>query len=226
MEFNSYVEQVKNSLTDNRVVYPFEELRKAAKDDFVFFKQTQHWTDWGAYNGYLALMNVVRKDFPDIHVSGLDEYKMFTSKLIREDWNRKFEAGQTRKALNISSEYATRKLLKDDYKYYDHKQMIIPKTKLIPKYRTKYFVNKNQSSAPKLFLIGTSMNEDLLQFLPYSFSETQAYRLNSVSQISEKDVYKLMKRYKNDILQFKPDVLILCVTVCSNLHRLGDLMAE
>lgn len=206
-------------------VYPYEELRQASKKDFVFFKQSHHWTDWGAYTGYLALMEVIKKDFPDIKITTLDEYNRFTSKLLREDWTREFGHGHTSSQLKIDKEYAKNNILKDDYIYYDHKNEIQPTVTDIAYYKTKYFKNPQQPNAPRVFLTGTSMNEDFLQFIPYSFSELKYYRLNNARGVEEKDVFKLFKRYKKDILDFKPDILILCITP-SNIPSLVNLTKD
>ena len=206
-------------------IFPYHNLQEAAKKDFVYFKQSHHWTDLGAYIGYLSLMNTIKKDYPQIYITSLDEYTKTTSNLIREDWERDFGTGQTTRSLNIDSKYAEKNLLKDDYTYYDHKKIITPKIVDKPLYRIKYFKNEQQPKAPRVFLTGTSMNENLLQFLPYSFSETIYFRLNNVINVPEGDTYKLLHRYKNYILQIKPDILILSLT-SENLINLINLCEE
>ncbi|MBQ9271286.1 MAG: hypothetical protein IJ218_03375 [Alphaproteobacteria bacterium] len=206
-------------------VYPYEELRQASQKDFVFFKQTHHWSDWGAYNGYLALMELIKKDYPLIHISKLDEYKKTTSKLIREDWDRRYSIGQTTGILRINKDHAYKKILKDEYKYYNHKNEIKPIITDSNLKREKYFKNPQQADALRVFLTGTSMNEDFLQFLPYSFSELKYYRLNNVKKVRKEKVFNLLKRYKKDILDYKPDILILCITV-GNLSQLVNLTKD
>ena len=77
-----------------------------------------------------------------------------------------------------------------------------------PYYRTKDFTNASAGNNYKVFLTGTSMNESLLQFLPESFGKIKYYRLNDVKKVKSADNLKLFKRYRNDILEFKPDILI------------------
>ncbi len=210
---------------DSPTVFPQKELKEASKKDFVFFKQTHHWTEWGAYNGYQALISVIKKDFPNTHISNLDEYNVLTSKLLREDWDRKFGFGQTTRMLRIKDKYALKNLLKDNYTYYNHKNEIKPVITDKDLYRIKYFQNKQLSGAPKVFLTGTSMNENMLQFLPYSFSEVKYYRLNNVKNVPNAETFKLLKRYKKDILQFKPDILILNITSW-NIPNLTNLTKD
>ena len=51
------------------VVFPYEELVEASRQDFVFFKTDHHWTDWGAFAGYQVLMNEIKKDFPYVNIA-------------------------------------------------------------------------------------------------------------------------------------------------------------
>ncbi|MBR1757072.1 MAG: hypothetical protein IJ738_05875 [Alphaproteobacteria bacterium] len=223
-QFNQYINSLISSL-DVPTVFPYDELHQASYKDFVFFKQSHHWTDWGAYTGYLALMEVIKKDYPNIHISTLDEYNISTSKLLREDWGREYGIGQTTRLLYINQKYAHKNLLKDNYTYYDHKNEIKPIVTEADFYKTKYFKNPQQAKAPRVLLTGTSMNEDFLQFLPYSFSEIKYYRLNNVLKVQGSETFKLLKRYKKDILDYNPNILILCVT-SGNVLRLDELTKE
>lgn len=203
------------------IIYPYEELRKAKNEDFVFFKQSHHWTDWGAYNGYVPLMNAIKRDFPDIKIVTLGDYTKFTDKLIRDDWNRKFNTGHTTRLLKIDEDYAKKHLLKDNYIYYDHKNA----DNIIFR-RGKYTKNFEQKDGGKyrVFLIGNSQNEDLLQFLPYSAQNLMYLRIN-LGQVAKEEQFKIMKYYRKEILDFKPDILVLTVSA-SNASALVDLAKE
>ncbi len=211
--------------SDLNIVYLYNMLRKARHQDFVFFKQTHHWTDWGAYNGYQELMKVIAKDYPDIHIVHLDEYKRFTSKFLREDSDRKFHTGQTLGKLKIDKEYAVKHLLKDDYVYYDHNNMIEPKIVNKDYRRFKFYKNNNLPNAPRVMVVGTSQNEDFMQFLPYSFSELRFFRMNNVKKVPYSEEGKIFKRFKKDILELKPDIFILSVTT-GNLPQLAKIMED
>ena len=65
-----------------------------------------------------------------------------------------------------------------------------------------------------MFLTGNSQNENLLQYLPYSFKTMQFLRMNRGQQPA-KDEYKFMKLYKNDLITFKPDIVV--VTISENI---------
>lgn len=224
-ELDQWIENLKQS-GDLKVVYPYKELRQARSKDFVFFKQTHHWTDWGAYIGYKALMKTLTVDYPDLHIGRLNEYERLTSKLIREDSNRKFGCGQTTRLLKIGKEYALKYLLKDDYVYYDHKNVITPKIIDVPYIKSKYYKNKNQKNAPRAMVIGTSQNENLMQFLPYSFSELKFYRINNTKKVSKEEEFKILKRFRSAIKDYKPDILILSVTVKNFNHGMNKIMED
>ena len=57
------------------------------------------------------------------------------------------------------------------------------------------------------------------------FSEVKYYRLNNVKNVPNAETFKLLKRYKKDILQFKPDILILNITSW-NIPNLTNLTKD
>ena len=73
----------------------------------------------------------------------------------------------------------------------------------------------------KIMLVGRSMNENLSHFLPWSAAELKYIRLNS-GRLKSTDWFKVLKLYKNDIHDFKPDILILSIN-SDDLPLLRDL---
>jgi hypothetical protein len=69
------------------------------------------------------------------------------------------------------------------------------------------------------------MCEDLSEILPYSFKNTYRLRNNNVTDVPTDEEFKIVKYYKNKILNYNPDILILCITV-ENIPRLTDLFKE
>ncbi len=205
------------------VIFPIVELRQAAQKDYVYFKTEHHWTEWGAFIGYQALMQHIRKDFPDIHVVGENEYDIFYNNRVRGDWERAFTSGHTFFLMNIP--YDTDKLLDSAYKYYTHKNEIIPDIVDIPHRKIKLYKHPKKGGSYKAFLSGTSMNENLLQFIPYSFQQLDYYRLNNVKEIQYQDCFKIKHYYENDILKIQPDIFILTIT-SENLPELLKLMKD
>ena len=200
-------------------IYPDKPLCDAANSDFVFFKWKHHWTDWGAFVGYQELMKEIRKDFSDMPIVLLNDYRKSQSWLIRDEYwgnhSHSWHFGRyfNSKDVDMPGGLSNRVF----YNYYDHKngdRMIIKVGKF-----TKEFVYP--TGKRKLMLIGTSQNENLNHFLPFSFAQTEYIRLN-MEQVKTLDELKILKLYKKDILAFKPDILILSIST-DNLPQLRDL---
>lgn len=62
-----------------------------------------------------------------------------------------------------------------------------------------------------ILLLGTSNNEVLCNFIPYSTARMKYIRING-GQLNATEQWKLMKHYKKEILSYKPDILILSIS--------------
>lgn len=205
------------------VVFPYEKLVEFSKRDFVFFKTDHHWTDWGAFAGYQVLMDEIKKDFININIANADDYEVYCNKYIRSDWARNFYNGHTTRLLGFSSKDSH--FLDVSYFYYDPKNNL--RHTFINrdgKYIFKHFKN-NSIETLRAIICGTSMNEDLLQFIPQSFNEVLYIRVNNIQKVPGKDIFKVRKFYNKYIDEFKPDIFILCVTE-SNLPDIINLMKD
>lgn len=208
VQYDNQVNQLRQK-TGIPIIYPYNELRKAREEDYVFFKQSHHWTEWGAYQGYLALMKEITRDFPDIQTVSLSDYMKFTSHKIRDDWWRDFNTGHTTRILGFDPQFAENHLLLDDYNYYDNQSSNdLTMNKTDP--NVKFFVSKKRDKF-KILLIGNSQNENLLQFLPYSARELKYIRFN-LAKLSSQEQPKIFKYYKKDIIDYKPDILVYCIS--------------
>ncbi len=216
-KFQRKIHQIIDANTKNQIIYPYQELMEAKQQDYVFFKQVHHWTDWGAYQGYQSLMARIKSDFPDINIVSLDEYKQSTSTKIRDDWDRAFNVGHTTNSLNLKKR--ANEILTTEYKYYDKKKQTV--TEKREQYVKEFF---NEQGKYKIFLTGNSQNEDLLQFLPYSAKELRYLRLNR-RQVPTKEEFKFMKYYKKELLEFKPDIVILSMSV-NWMRRITDFYKD
>jgi len=220
ISFNKFISGIQKNSVGIDIVYPYEELKKASEKDFVFFKNAHHWTDWGAYIGYEKLMESLKKDFPDIRVVSLDEYNILTSNLIRDDWRRDYNTGHTTRLLNIDNKKAKKDILLSEYNYYDNKDVDNLKIKVGKNIKNFEY----EKGKYKIFVIGDSQNEDLMQFLPYSANKLKFLRLN-IGQVKPGEQYKIMKHYKNEILNFKPNIMILS-TSSQQVIRYLDIFKE
>ncbi len=206
------------------IIYPLEALQKASAENLVYFKTEHHWTEWGAYQGYAELIKEIQKKYPNIKIANEDEFDVFYNNKVRSDWDRKFSIGTSFKLNNLHPENINEKeVLDTPYKYYNPKTHADFKIMKKSGYAIKQYKIENIDNNLKVFVAGTSMNENLMQFLPYSFHELIFYRLNLGFQ--EPEVFKVLKRYKKDILDYKPDVFILSIAA-RNLPSLVNLTKE
>ena len=200
-------------------IYPLKALRDAAESDFVFFKWTHHWTDWGAYVGYRELMKEVSKDFPDMPVVSLSDFQKSQNWLIRDLYSENCAFIPTWRQLYQFFNYGDA----DDppnralYSYYDHNN------RANMTFKVKKFIKEFSwpEGKHKVMIVGTSHNENFAHFLPFSAAQTKYIRLNG-GQVKGVDEFKVLKLYKKNILTFKPDILILSIGSV-DLPQLRDL---
>lgn len=208
-----------------KIIYPYEALKKASKKDWVAYKVDIHWTEYGAFIGYKELIRVIQKDFNNITPVKETDYNIFRSKKIRSNFYRKFYNGHTFSIAPFLNIYAY-KILDTEYLNYDNKNINLLKTNVvdIEGARNKTFYYPKGANY-RVLEIGTSMNENLLQFTPYTFKNLKYIRLNTIKGRPNKEEFKIMKYYKKDILDYKPDIIILCITPL-NLKELQNIFVE
>ena len=217
-------EFIRNEVRNQNIpyTYPYKALCVAMKSDFVFFKWTHHWTDWGAFVGYRELMKEINKDFPNMPVVSLSDYQRFQSWLIRDLWWNGLDYRGSFRQLYQHFNYEGNDKVSNQvlYNYYDNiygGEMVFK----VGRYTKEFSYPKGKQ---RVMLIGTSQNEILCHFLPYSVAEMKYVRLNG-GQVKTVDEFKILKYYKKDILTFKPDILILSIHT-DDLPRLRDICAN
>lgn len=208
------------------IIYPLKELKDVSKTDYVFFKTDHHWTDPGAYVGYKEAMKLIQKDFSNVNISEIEDYSVHFNSKVRAEDDRLFTSGCSCKYLNLPLGFCN-KFLTNNYKYFTHKDFSNLKTKTVntSKNWSKDFYYSSQKNNLKVLMMGTSMMENLSEFIPYSFKHTRKMRLNGTLDIKPGEDFKIMKYYKQQILDYKPDIFILCITVY-NLHEIPNLFKE
>ena len=73
--------------------------------------------------------------------------------------------------------------------------------------------------------IGTSANESLVEFIPYTFKNVKYIRINEVQQVVEEEEFKIIKNQGKEILDFKPDIMIFCL-LSGNFQQIQELFNE
>lgn len=71
-----WVDYIKRN-SDIKVIYPLEYLMQRKGEHILYYKNNTHWNHAGAYYGYHALMDEVKKDLPEVNV--------FTSHLVMQE---------------------------------------------------------------------------------------------------------------------------------------------
>ncbi len=74
----SRAHQLLNHLTTNttvKVVYPYQTLLDSKEKGLLYYKQDTHWNDLGAYIAYRELLNVIKKDYPNIEIIQPTKYQ-------------------------------------------------------------------------------------------------------------------------------------------------------
>jgi hypothetical protein len=195
-------------------IYPRAEILEAKNEDFVFFKTDHHWTDLGVFAGYKALMKTIIKDFPGIKIQERDDYTTFKNNRVRGDSDRAFKNGDTYRMMNLMD----KKVLDTDYLYFEHKKSGLLQTLLKDKKTIAREFFHPDGADYRALMLCNSMGENLLEFLPYTFKHFKILRANN-SLVQGKKMYS-MSRFEKDIVDYKPDVLIFCIsTYISNVFE-------
>ncbi len=208
---NAWHEQIKTIVGQQHVsyIYPWKELRNASKQDYTFFKLTLHWTDWGAYIGYSVLMREIRRDFPDVPIVTLRDYKLTQSDLIRDDWYRDFY----NPLFSLIKSEGDRRCHAARYNYYDIKNGDKLVWKITGAYRKEFAY---RGGVYKIMHFTDSQGDNLTGFLSCTGGMMRQIRLNLNLQLRPREErYKILKYYEKEILSYKPDILILTVVESS-----------
>ncbi len=203
-EFNEIVkyERENNHL---KVIFPADELKK--ESEYVYFKTEHHWTDSGAFVGYKEIMKLIKKDFPNVKVLDENDFDYFYNKKVRGDFSREFHTGNTCRTYKIPYRIC-KKYSNTDYKYFRHKDFETLETKVIEDemHREKFFYYPKGADL-RVIMLGTSMNENLTEFIPFTFKHVYRLRTNSIPE------NKIMKYLEKKMLDYKPDIIIFCLLV-------------
>lgn len=179
---------------------PIKELKEASKKDYTFLKGDSHWSEYGAFIAYKELMNSIKKDFPDIKIAGENDFVITRSKLGVSDYPQDAHIGGQYKSLYIGDEYL-------DVEYLSYESRPENNVKLIsyPNAATdSYFPNGNNK---KVYLIGNSFTGNMSLFLNNTFKEVKRRRINNSIETPK----CRMSRWENEILEYKPDLLIFLI---------------
>ncbi|MBO7672095.1 hypothetical protein J6S88_01675 [bacterium] len=209
---NEVIYKIKDKSKAN-IIYPYKELKEKSANVMVSYKQEHHWTDEGALIGYNEMMKEIKKDFPNIRPVKKSDYIISKSRYTRGNYQREYTVGA-----NIANNMPFLKKRIDkiqdvDYTYYDHKKekALQCESADIKGEKTQHYTYPYGNKL-KVLQTGTSMNDSLRQFTLFTFNDLKYLRLNNIKGANHAERFKLLKHYKNSILEYKPDIIILCIT--------------
>lgn len=149
----------------------------------------------------------------------LSEFKLTDSKFVRGDWSRYYMQGESATRFGFNGIQH----LDVNYKYYDHKSILLPNIEK-GKGGKIFKIWKNPGVKDfKIMSTGVSYNENLNNFLPASASEMVYIRLNNVQPFKESMKFK--KLFFDDVLNFKPNVIILTIQE-NSFYMMSEFSAE
>lgn len=176
---------------------------KKKTDEWLYFKTDHHWTDRGAYAAYRALTERIAKDFPSVKPVSLSDYRRTTGRKVRAECDRAFTVGTQYASLNYNDE----SVFDLDFAFYDHKRP--SELKIDDQCRPKSFAHNENGAPYKVFYITDSQGENFINFLGHTFKDIQKRRYNAEIRERRKNENIYMPFYESDILEYKPDILIL-----------------
>ena len=141
-------------------------LIKEKQDHRVFYKTDDHWNPLGAFFGYREIINVLRKDFPEMSAAQLNEFDLDTITQPGMRLARLLGIGKitTESIVNLQSRSD---IVKDGKK----REYPIPDGfKYENEYERAYATDSTHW--PKAMIVRDSYTNNLLKLLPRHFSET------------------------------------------------------
>ena len=225
---NKYNEQIEYIGKKSGVclIYLYNELLNFSdnKNNIAYYHTDNHWTEDAAYLGYEILINTIKKDFKDIEI--FDKKKLpvtYSTKIpttaIPETWG---DGNLYRPFLFCKN--LIKYSFDTKYRFYGEDSSLKKVIEVNSKYKGYDFEYKDGNH--KVMLIGSSMNNAMLKFLPYSFKQLKFIRLNSSRELKGLERYKLMKHYHNNILEYKPEILIYSVASDNVKEHISQIFEE
>lgn len=212
-KFKNYIN---TSFNKEIVTYPLKEMQTASNNEFTYPKGDVHWSEYGALIAYKNLMQIIKQDFPDIHILNNSDFVITKNKLARTDYpSTLFHKGHEYKVMDISINKSSTSYLSYESKFADKLNIINQNSTAAS---DSYFPYGNPQKA---YIIGTSFCENIHLFLKYTFKEVKKRRINNSVELPK---FK-MSRWEKEILKFKPDILIIVIQSIS-IDNFKNLYSE
>ena len=186
-----------NGLAD-LLIMPYEELK--GQKDLVMHKLEEHWSEYGAFIGYQAVMNKIKEKHPQLKILTEDDFFVTYSNRTRTDFGYKTSKGSIYHQLKLPESVLTAQ-----YKNYEPQNIAIK----ILNNTSATTISQTEGQNPfKVYIIGNSYAENLFYFMRYSFNEVIKKRKNP-PEFNSWD----FSRWKEDVIKNKPDILIISAII-------------
>ncbi len=196
------------------IVSPLKEL-KSQKDEITYTKGDVHWNELGAFISYKKLMNRIKEDFPSLYILNENDFDIVKDVYSQTDFRNYPEKGCLYRELHIGKKYLD--TIYSHFIYKDLKNIIELRIGKVTDEDVSYDNSRNKLS---VFMIGNSYEENLADFIIPSFQRVYKRRFN----VTESKKLQI-NRFEDDILNHKPDILILTV-LSQEIKCFKDLYGE
>lgn len=205
-----------------KILYPLNELRAGAKNNYMYYKTDHHWTEDGAFIAYKALMKDIKSDFPDVNPLDYNDFDITDTKYVNADWENTDKIGFTCKYFSLPNSLCKR-FLDANYRHFTYHNANALTQEVIdePYIKQKDFYYPDGADY-RVVIIGTSMGEQLTKFIPYNFKHTRRIRINNVLNVKKDDEFRILANNKEQIFDYHPDIIILCIAHY-NAEHLTDI---
>ncbi len=198
-----YQKLQQNTNIKNRIIYPLDDLENSPI--LTYYKTDHHWTDFGAYIAYHKLMKEIKKDFPDIYIAPLTDFKYSQNTMI--EVNEIFIDGDTEMGFDIGSESRQLHYIDDLQKRFENTPYHYYGTTNMKKDGNTYkSYGENKNGKYTIYVYGNSFSFAILKYLLKSANKIK-FTYASNSEWNER--FKFKKYAEKDLEKYKPDIFIL-----------------
>lgn len=206
----AFVQSVRTALPQLRLFYPQEEMLAAIRREpqtLLHYKTDTHTSEDGGHVITEALLQEIRKDFPD--VPAVAEKSQFAVTPVKGRYYGEWENGKEKgvaPGVLVGMLQADAAEAEDTlYPHYTedalHAEMTYGPARLQEHSRCPRGVRR-------AVIIGDSSSQYVTRWLRYSFAELLRFRYNN----GEEDNSLTFKRWEQQIQDFRPDILIICLS--------------
>ncbi|MDR2527013.1 MAG: hypothetical protein LBC92_04020, partial [Rickettsiales bacterium] len=199
-------EHLKKNKIDFEVISLHKEWLEHSKTDkeLIYYKTDIHETMYASWLEYLKVMNIIKKDFPNLKI------------LKEDDFDIEYDNDRLRSECRYIVRVPDFACTKHKYKFYNNKINYFVKDGDGTAGEESFFHNKNAKNPQKVIMVGTSYTENMKTFYSASFKDLISLRFNNINPYKNlkcDDGYLQDSCFGNEIKKEKPDILIFQVIV-------------